>query len=236
MRKRTYRAVAVKHVDRERLLGAKERLILGCDAAKELWYGAWMNEQSEVLQTIRWDLVEDTPAVVALVAQLRDAGLRVEVAVEPTGTYADALVAQLLAHDVAVYRVNAKHAHDYQEIYDGVPSGHDAKAAAIVAKLHLERGPQSRRWPVIPPGRRELRVLVDALDWMKQDELRALCRLESRLARHWPELLRLFGLRSVTLIEFLVTYGGTTASSTAPRTACAAGRVAWYEPRNGAVS
>ena len=72
MRKRTDRAAAVKHVDRERLLGAKERLILGCDAAREVWYGAWMNEQSEVLQTIRWDLVEDTTAVVALVEQLRE--------------------------------------------------------------------------------------------------------------------------------------------------------------------
>ena len=37
MRKRTYRAVAVKQV--ERLVdGVSERLILGCDAAKELWY------------------------------------------------------------------------------------------------------------------------------------------------------------------------------------------------------
>ena len=41
MRKRTYRAVAVKQVDVERLIaGAKERLILGCHAAKEVWYGA----------------------------------------------------------------------------------------------------------------------------------------------------------------------------------------------------
>ena len=207
MRKRTYRAVAVKHIDRERLRAAEERLILGCDAAKEVWYGAWMNEQGEVLQTIRWDLVKDTDAVVTLVQQLRDAGRRVEVAVEPTGTYADAFVTQLLAHDVAVYRVNAKHAHDYQEIYDGVPSGHDAKAAAIIAKLHLERGSQSRRWRPHTSQRRELRVIVDALDWMKQDEQRALSRLESRLARHWPELLRLLGLRSVTLIELLATYG-----------------------------
>ena len=69
MRKRTYRAVAVKQV--ERLVdGVSERLILGCDAAKELWYGAWMNEQGEVLQIIRWDLVEDTESVVALLQQL----------------------------------------------------------------------------------------------------------------------------------------------------------------------
>ena len=184
MRKRTYRTVLVKQVDVQQLVeGARERLILGCDAAKAVWYGAWMNEQGEVLQTMRWDLVTDTAAVLRLVQQLRDAGRAVDVAVEPTGTYADALVAQMRRQGVDVYRVNAKHAHDYQEIYDGVPSGHDAKAAAIIAKLHLERGSQSRRWDPIPPARRELRVRVDALDWIKQDEQRYLSRLESRLAR-----------------------------------------------------
>ena len=212
MRKRTYRAVLVKQVDVQQLVqGATERLILGCDAAKAAWYGAWMNEQGEVLQTIRWDLVADTAAVLTLVQQLRDAGRAVEVAVEPTGTYADALVAQMRRQGVDVYRVNAKHAHDYQEIYDGVPSGHDAKAAAIIAKLHLERGSQSRRWDPIPTARRELRVRVDALDWLKQDEQRYLSRLESRLARHWPELTQLIDLTRVTTIELLATYGGPAA-------------------------
>ena len=212
MRKRTYRAVPVKQVDEERLrAGAKKRLILGCDAAKEIWYGAWMNEEGEVLQTIRWDVVEDSAAVVVFVQQLTQAGLQVEVAVEPTGTYADAFVAQLLVRGTAVYRVNAKHAHDYEEIYDGVPSGHDAKAAAIVAKLHLERGSQSRRWRPLTQQRRELRAFVDELDWLKQDELRILNRIESRLARHWPELSRLLGLTSVSAIELLATYGGPAA-------------------------
>ena len=53
MRKRTYRAVAVKQMDLERLKAGEKRLILGCDAAKEIWYGAWMNDHGEVLQTIR---------------------------------------------------------------------------------------------------------------------------------------------------------------------------------------
>ncbi len=105
MRKRTYRAVLVKQVDVQQLVqGATDRLILGCDAAKAVWYGAWMNEQGEVLQTIRWDLVADTAAVLTLVQQRRDAGRAVDVAVEPTGTYADALVAQMRAQGVDVYR------------------------------------------------------------------------------------------------------------------------------------
>ena len=81
--------------------------------------------------------------------------------------------AELVAHGVAVFRANAKHAHDYQEIYDGVPSGHDAKSAAIVAKLYLERGAQSRRWQPLMSQRRALRVRVDELDWLKQDKQRA---------------------------------------------------------------
>ena len=54
MHKRTYRAVAVKQMNVEQLGAGHDRLIFGCDAAKEIWYGAWMTAQGEVLQTIRW--------------------------------------------------------------------------------------------------------------------------------------------------------------------------------------
>ncbi len=212
MAKRIYRAVSVKKVDVDMLAASTEgRLVLGCDAAKEIWYGVWMNERSEVLQTIRWDVVDECEQVMSLLSRLRQAGTAVEVAVEPTGTYADAMVGQLLERGFDVFRVSAKHAHDYQEIYDGVPSGHDAKSAAIVAKLHLERGRRSRRWQAPAGPRRQLRVVADELDWIKQDEQRYLSRLESRLARHWPELLRLLDLTGVTVVELLATYGGPAA-------------------------
>jgi hypothetical protein len=118
MRKRTYRAVTVKQMDMAQLGVGHDRLILGCDAAKEVWYGAWMNAQGEVLQTIRWNQVDETGELLTRLGALHAAGVVVEVAVEPTATYADAVVAQLLAQGVAVYRVNTKHSHDYQEIYD----------------------------------------------------------------------------------------------------------------------
>ncbi len=216
MRKRTYRAVGVKQMDVEQLSTGHNRLILGCDAAKEIWYGAWMDEQGDVLQTIRWDQVFETRELLTQLQGLRSAGVRVDVAVEPTATYADAVVTQFLAQGLAVYRINTKHSHDYQEIYDGVPSGHDAKAAAIVAKLHLERGTSSRPWPVPTVQRRELRMQVAALDWIKQDEQRALSRLESRLARHWPELLRVLPLTGVTAAKLLAAYGGPAEVAAAP--------------------
>lgn len=212
MSKRTYRAVLVKQVAVEELLRRTEgRLILGCDAAKEKWYGAWMNEEGEALRTMRWDVVEDCEAVLKLCRRLREAGVQVEAAAEPTGSYADAMVGKLLDAGFDVYRVSAKHAHDYQEIYDGVPSGHDAKSAAIVAKLHLERGKKSRRWQRQSSQRRELRVAADELDWIKQEEQRHLNRLESRLARHWPELMRVLELTTVSAVELLAAYGGPAA-------------------------
>jgi len=216
MRKRTYRAVAVKHMQIEHLSATSDRLILGCDAAKAIWYGAWMTTQGEVVQTIRWDQVEETGVLLTQLQALRAAGVAVEVAVEPTATYADAVVAQLLAQGIPVYRINTKHSHDYQEIYDGVPSGHDAKAAAIVGKLHLERGVSSRPWPVLTPQRRELRVRVAALDWLKQDEQRAISRLESRLARYWPELLRLLPLTGVSAAALVARYGSPAAVAADP--------------------
>lgn len=211
MGKRIYRAVSVKQVDVEKLAKTEGRLVLGCDAAKELWYGVWMDEQSEVLRTMRWDLVREYAELMQLLQQLREAGVEVDVAVEPTGTYADALVGRLLDAGFDVYRVSAKHAHDYQEIYDGVPSGHDAKSAAIVAKLHVERGKKSRRWQRPAQSRREIRVTADELDWIRQDEQRYLSRLESRLARHWPELLRLLDLQRVSVMELLDAYGSPAA-------------------------
>lgn len=212
MAKRIYRAVSVKKVDVDELMaGAEGRLILGCDAAKDKWYGVWMNERSDVLRTMRWDLVDDCEDVLDLCRRLRQKGIHVEAAAEPTGTYADAMVGKLLDAGFDVFRVSAKHAHDYQEIYDGVPSGHDAKSAAIVAKLHLERGTRSRPWQRPTFERRELRVAADELDWIKQDEQRCLSRLESRLARHWPELARALELTTVTAVELLAAYGGPAA-------------------------
>ena len=49
MRKRTYRAVGVKQMDMEQLRAGHDRLILGCDAAKAIWYGVWMNDHGDVL-------------------------------------------------------------------------------------------------------------------------------------------------------------------------------------------
>jgi hypothetical protein len=57
---------------------------------------------------------------------------------ESSGTYGDVLRHQLLEHGVPVYRMSGTRTDDAAEVYDGVPSLHDAKSAAIIAKLHLD--------------------------------------------------------------------------------------------------
>ena len=46
------------------------------------------------------------------------------VSMESTGTYGDALRAALAAAGLEVHRVGGKAAHDYAEVFDGVPSQH----------------------------------------------------------------------------------------------------------------
>jgi transposase len=147
--------------------------------------------------------------LIGKLAELAGAGVAVETVLEATGTYGDPWCALLRAQGLGVYRVSAKHVHDYQEIYDGVPSGHDAKSAAIVAKLHLEG--RSRLWEPSDQRRADLRARTDMLDWVSEEAKCWQNRLEARLARHWPEVLELLTLKSVTLVKLLRVFGSPAA-------------------------
>ena len=56
---------------------------------------------------------------------------------ESTGTYGDVLRHQLEGQDLVVHQVSCRRVHDSKVVYDGVASLHDAKCAAIIAKLRL---------------------------------------------------------------------------------------------------
>jgi transposase len=138
-------------------------------------------------------------------------GRRLQLALEPSGTYGDAL--RQACHDakLAVNRVSPKAAHDYAEIFDGVPSQHDGKDAAVVAELAAMG--KAKPWPyeTRPLWEQELAYWVDWLEAQRQ--LLALWsgRLEGLLARHWPEATRVLKLTSATLLHALVHYGGPQA-------------------------
>lgn len=220
MRKRIYQAISVKQVDVERLATAlRSRVIFGCDAAKDRWYGVFMNVDGDVLLTIWWDIQDDREELLSLLEVLQQAGIVVEVVAEPTGTYASALMWELEQAGYPIFRVSPKHTHDYAEIYDGVPSTHDAKAAAVVADLHRIRGKKSSRWRHLSDERRKLRAAAAEADWLKEDFTRYHNRIESRVALHWPELGRILRLRSATSVALLGTFGGPKGVSGNPQKA-----------------
>jgi hypothetical protein len=137
---------------------------------------------------------------------------------ESSGTYGDVLRYQLYDLGVPVFRVSGKRTHDASEVYDGVPSLHDAKCAAILAKLHVDG--ISAPWLPASDDKRSLRAAVDLMDLHQERYLQLVHRLESWLARHWPELPALLDLTTATLLALVGRIGGprdVAADSTAAR-------------------
>ena len=205
MRKGTYRAVEIKDAPMAKVKQATrgQRVVFAIDMAKEVPVGRVVTEHNGNVVTVKWKQPSQTMEVVAWLGQLE--AREVEIALEPTGTYGTPLRAHLEAGGYKVYRVNPKRVHDAGEVYDGVPSKHDAKDAAVIAELHL-RG-ASEPWPLKTEDERELRAAVRQEDYYEERFGRSLGQLEALLAEHWPELGKLMDLDSATLLALLARYG-----------------------------
>lgn len=189
-KKRTYKAVRVQQVDVEALLPL---LLAGCiiaiDVAKQKFVVALATAMGEVVKFFRFDHPTETPDFLRLVEALRR-GVgedKVAAAMEPTGTYGDAIRHQMVRARVPVHMVSSKRTHDTRELLDGVPSMHDAKSAMIIAHLHGAMK-LSTEWKEPPETQRRLRALVDLR--MHEQRREELCygQMEAMLSRHWPEL------------------------------------------------
>jgi transposase len=212
MKREAYRTVDVKQVFIESLVADKPALpaMIGIDVAK-----------SESLAVVRWHSGDferpwraKTPEEIpVLVDRLRDLaqGRPLLIAMESTGTYGDALRQALTDAGLNVHRVSGKAVHDYAEIFDGVPSQHDGKDAAIVAELAALG--KSTPWPYQQPTAfdQELRYWVERADVQQRIGMLWLGRLEALLARHWPEATEYLELNSETLLQLLAEYGGPAA-------------------------
>jgi transposase len=140
MNKHRYHAVELKQVDWEpvaRQTAGQERVVLAVDVAKDDFVGGLMDVDRTLVEMVKWTHPQQTRALVEAVVAAFGAA-RLEVVMEPSGTYGDALRALFVAARVKVYRISPKRVHDAAEIYDGVPSLHDAKAAYLIGRMHLE--------------------------------------------------------------------------------------------------
>lgn len=217
MKKRAYRAVNVNKIDNAKASAAVkgQRVVLGVDIAKQTNFGRLMTEEREVVATVKWTQVSQTRAMVQWLQELQ--ADRVEVALESSGTYGDALVYQLKQGDIAVYQVSAKRCHDAAELYDGVPSMHDAKAADIIARMHLDG--LSKPWRQKSEAERELGAAVRVMEVFDRQYHQLLNQLEAQLARHWPEVTEILELSSATLLAVLHSFGGPQALAAAGQAA-----------------
>lgn len=206
-RKRTYQAVAVEHVRLDELLPL---LVAGCivaiDVAKEKFMVALATMAGEVVKLFRFEHPRQTQLFVAIVLELkrRVAEENLRVAMEPTGTYGDAIRLQMVKAGVPVHMVSPKRTHDSQELFDGVRSLHDAKSAALVAKLcsmGLSTEWQPRERPAV-----KLRALIELREHEQQRAEVCFGRLEGMLARHWPELRSELDVRNRTTLRLLAEF------------------------------
>jgi transposase len=217
MKSKAYRAVDVNRIEPEALLQDRDETLVhaGLDIGKEFIYC-----------TLRWGAGDydrpwrsRNPADLARLAELLSQvgrSRRLIVALEPTGTYGDAVRQSLEQAAVLVHRVSPKMASDYAEIFDGVPSQHDGKDAAVVADLAAQG--KSWPWPLPMPteAEQELAYQVDWMDGQRRQMMQWCGRLEGLLSRHWPEVTRFVRLGSATLLRCLVKYGGPAGLAAAP--------------------
>lgn len=208
---RTYQAIQIKRVLLDRVLSGREdrSVHVGLDVGKE-----------HVFAVLRWGESDfDRPWKVSNPLEIADLvrvlvnvgrGRQTVVALEPTGTYGDPLRQSLSDAGLRVHRVSPKASHDYAEIFDGVPSKHDGKDAAVVAELAALG--KSSAWPFeVRDWDQQLSYWVDQLDLKRRLLTMHYGRLESLLGRHWPEATVMLKLASGVLLRCLAYYGGPAA-------------------------
>lgn len=205
-KRRPYRALRADELDWSALCESVrgECVVVGIDVAKTMMFAVLMDSERSVLQTLKWEQPSLGHFVVGHLARLPTRSL--SAAMEPSGVYGDPLRHDLWKAQIAVHRVSGKRSHDFSEVYDGVPSGHDAKAAAVVAYLHSAGF--SELWPLATDAERTLKAAVTAMTMWDGLLDQARNRVEARLSRHWPEVTRLLDLASPTLLELLAAFGG----------------------------
>ena len=205
---RAYRATLVKNVCLDQVLTDREgqEVNVGLDVGKEYLFVVLRWGESDFERPWKVKNPLEIPDLVELLLEV-NRGRQMTVCLEPTGTYGDAARQAFCDASLRVHRVSPKAAHDYAEIFDGVPSKHDGKDAAIVAELGAIG--KSSSWPfAVNVFDEELAYWVDRMESQRRTLTLWYGRLEGQLARHWPEATHTLGLTSGVLLRCLATYGG----------------------------
>jgi transposase len=205
MKKRSYRAQKVNEVRWEEVADrVKEQTVVwAVDVAKVEQFGVLMDSEREVVVTLRWAHPAETPGLLERLRGLACGSLTA--VMESTGVYGDTLRRQLREAGIEVHQMSAKRVHDACEVYDGVPSMHDAKAAQVIGRLYFEGA--SRVWVEASEQQRSHDAIGRLYRLYQKQHQQQQNRLEAALQRHWPELTGYLDLDSVTLEDLLLSFG-----------------------------
>jgi transposase len=207
MKKRSYRAVKVQDINAEKIARSIDRTqpcILGIDVAKEDFYAGVGGADGRAKHFIKWKHPVETRDFLRLVSELQKAGFRLQAAMEPSGTYGEALRYQLQRLEVPVYRVDPKRCHDLAMVLDGVDSQHDPKSASLL--VYMQSRALSQPWPQQSEQRKELRARVMKRELYADPLRRHYGRLEATLAAHWPELSYILDVYGGSILALLLRY------------------------------
>ncbi|MGH7262071.1 MAG: IS110 family transposase, partial [Nitrospiraceae bacterium] len=205
MRKRNYRAQKVNEI-RWEAVGQRvegKAVVFAVDVAKVEQYAVLMDSEREVMVTVKWAHPAETPALLERLRGLPCKSLRA--VMESTGVYGDTLRRQLREAGIEVHQMSAKRVHDACEVYDGVPSMHDAKAAQVIGRLYFEGA--SRVWIEPTEQQRSHDAMGRLYRLYQKQHQQQQNRLEAALTRHWPELIGYLELDSVTLEDLILSFG-----------------------------
>jgi transposase len=183
-----------------------QELIVGVDVAKEELVACLVAPDRSFDRPWR---IKSPGQIGILLERLLELGrdCKVKVAMESSGTYGDAFRQALSDARIEVYRVSAKAVKDYSETFDGVPSQHDGKDAAIIGTLCLAGHGKLWPWNVGEEKQQAIRYFIRRLDTAQRVKQIFCGKLESMLARHWPEVFRLLNQSGPTLTRALVQWG-----------------------------
>jgi transposase len=217
-KKRTYSTQTVEGLEIEVLIPA---LVAGCivalDVAKQKFVFAIATLAGEVLKLVRFEHPTQTRKFLDVVAALRqhvEPG-KLRVAMEPTGTYGDAIRYQLQSENVPVWMVSPKKTFDSRALFDDVQSLHDPKSAVHVAKLCSMN--LATEWHAPPELRIRLRALVELRGHEFDLQERCFGRMEAVLARHWPEFAQWLDVRTQkSALALLASYPSAARVEAAP--------------------
>jgi transposase len=225
-RKRQYSQINVNEVSIELLARdrAGQKVVAGVDVGKaELTLClVWLDREFERPWRVR------SPGQIRLVVEKLvelNALCPVTVAMESSGTYGDAFRQALADGGLPVHRVSGKAVKDDSEGFDGVPSNHDGKDAAIIGTLCVNGRSSPWRCNGVAPGQasegsaadqaavdvsqkdQAIRYFVRQLDTAQRIKQLWCGKLEAMLARHWPEAGTLTNQSGPTLTEALLRWG-----------------------------